>query len=405
MDFGQQYHSESSARQLWSYAVASLSIICCFAAASFPVPLLSVWSKTLQLSTLEVSLTVISYVAGCILTLLFLARMSDAIGRRAALIPAQLLGIASCLILMAPDSAVSLFIGRLLQGLYCGIIISSAMPWAVDMAPKNHRWLGSAISVAGPSLGMIVGTLSCGVLAQTGLVTVGGLFEFLAVVMAVLLFAVLTATEKAIPNRPKLITSLKPILTVPSRFRNRFVTACIVFVGVWALTCYFQGFSSHVADLVFARSTMPIVMAALIYVSLIFPNACGGMLFGKMDSKKVLLWLTLVFCASGCLLFLAVAANWVYVSMICLPVCGVTGGGLCSVTLHRLIHDTQAQERASLISCLFLIGDIGTGVPSFLIGKFISPGNAWGSANIFAGWFLLTLILTLLSVLGDKDKV
>ncbi|MDO4937747.1 MAG: MFS transporter [Sutterellaceae bacterium] len=392
----------SPSRGLWSYCVVASTIVCTFAAASFPVPLLAVWSKDLQLTPLEVSLTVMSYVFGCIVTLLFFARLSDALGRRRALVPAQILGIVSCFILMSPESATALFVGRLLQGLYSGMVISSAMPWAIDMAPKKHRWMGSAVSVAGPSLGMVLGTLSCGVLAQTGLVTVSGLFEFLAAVMALLLLAFLTATEPVIAKRPNLVSVLKPVMIVPAAFRQRFLTAMVVFVGICALTCYFQGFSAYVAGIVFTDSSVPIVMAAVIYVSLIVPNAFGGVLFGKMDSDKVLLGLTAVFCLAGILLFASVAMSISIAALLFLTLCGLTGGGLCSVTLYRLIHDAKPEERASLISCLFLIGDIGTGIPSFLIGKFVPETSLWGSTYVFAAWFTSVLVLTVWSVIRSR---
>ncbi|MDO4937750.1 MAG: MFS transporter [Sutterellaceae bacterium] len=390
-------------RGLWSYCVAASTIVCTFAAASFPVPLLSVWSKELALTPLEVSMTVMSYVVGCLATLLFFARLSDALGRRRALVPAQILGIASCFLLMAPESATAIFAGRLLQGLYCGIVISSAMPWAVDMAPKSHRWLGSTVSVAGPSSGMVVGTLSCGILAQTGLVTVSGLFEFLAGLMALLLLAFLTATEPVVVKRPKLFSVLKPVLVVPAAFRRRFLTAMIVFIGVWALTCYFQGFSAHIAGLVFTDSSVPIVMAAVVYISLIVPNAMGGIVFGKMNSDKVLLGLVAVFCLAGISLFSSVSLGLSIAALLCLTLCGLTGGGLCSVTLHRLIHDAKPEERASLISCLFFIGNTGTGIPSFLIGKFVPETSVWGSTYVFMAWFASALVLTVWSVVRSRS--
>lgn len=155
-------NSSSDGHRAFTFSVAALCVIICFVASAIPVPLIAIWSRALALTTFEVSMTVFAYIGGCLAVLLFFSKLSNYFGRKTTVILALAIGIASCLCFIDPHNASALILGRLLQGVFAGLVTSAAMSWTVDTAPKSHAWLGTALSSAGPGIGFIFGTCSPG---------------------------------------------------------------------------------------------------------------------------------------------------------------------------------------------------------------------------------------------------
>lgn len=129
-------NSPSDGRRAFTFSVAALCVIICFAASAIPVPLIAIWTQALALTTFEVSMTVFAYVGGCLAVLLFFSKLSNYFGRKITVILALAVGIASCLCFIDPHNASALILGRLLQGVFAGLVTSAAMSWTVDTAPS-----------------------------------------------------------------------------------------------------------------------------------------------------------------------------------------------------------------------------------------------------------------------------
>ena len=88
-------NSPSDGRRAFTFSVAALCVIICFAASAIPVPLIAIWTQALALTTFEVSMTVFAYVGGCLAVLLFFSKLSNYFGRKITVILALAVGIAS----------------------------------------------------------------------------------------------------------------------------------------------------------------------------------------------------------------------------------------------------------------------------------------------------------------------
>ena len=215
-------NSPSDGRRAFTFSVAALCVIICFAASAIPVPLIAIWTQALALTTFEVSMTVFAYVGGCLAVLLFFSKLSNYFGRKITVILALAVGIASCLCFIDPHNASALILGRLLQGVFAGLVTSAAMSWTVDTAPKSHVWLGTALSAAGPGIGFIFGTVLSGLSAETGIISGDTLFIGLAVTLAVVLAAAIPAVETMRPGAMSLISALTPSFGIPQKARKVF---------------------------------------------------------------------------------------------------------------------------------------------------------------------------------------
>lgn len=243
-------NSPSDGRRAFTFTVAALCVIICFAASAIPVPLIAIWTQALALTTFEVSMTVFAYVGGCLAVLLFFSKLSNYFGRKITVILALAIGIASCLCFIAPQNASAIILGRLLQGVFAGLATSAAMSWTVDTAPKSHAWLGTALSAAGPGIGFIFGTVLSGLSAETGIISADTLFIGLAVTLAVVLAAAIPAVETMRPGAVSLIRALTPSFGIPPKARKVFPLCAVSYIGTWALSTWFQGFSAMIGSAV-----------------------------------------------------------------------------------------------------------------------------------------------------------
>ena len=384
-------NSPSDGRRAFTFSVAALCVIICFAASAIPVPLIAIWTQALALTTFEVSMTVFAY-GGCLAVLLFFSKLSNYFDRKITVILALAVGIASCLCFIDPHNASALILGRLLQGVFAGLVTSAAMSWTVDTAPKSHVWLGTALSAAGPGIGFIFGTVLSGLSAETGIISGDTLFIGLAVTLAVVLAAAIPAVETMRPGAMSLISALTPSFGIPQKARKVFPLCAVGYIGTWALSTWFQGFSAMIGSAVFADGQPSPAYAALTYMLLVTPFAAGGILCGKLNPRRMLLPLVTGYLVSGTGMFAAAAYARPILFAVLLVLCGFIMGAICSLALKLLMEYADITERAQTISTLYLAGYLGTSIPSFLLGYFV-PNAGLGTIGLaFFGWFALVWI-------------
>ena len=351
-------NSPSDGRRAFTFSVAALCVIICFAASAIPVPLIAIWTQALALTTFEVSMTVFAYVGGCLAVLLFFSKLSNYFGRKITVILALAVGIASCLCFIDPHNASALILGRLLQGVFAGLVTSAAMSWT----------------------------------AETGIISGDTLFIGLAVTLAVVLAAAIPAVETMRPGAMSLISALTPSFGIPQKARKVFPLCAVGYIGTWALSTWFQGFSAMIGSAVFADGQPSPAYAALTYMLLVTPFAAGGILCGKLNPRRMLLPLVTGYLVSGTGMFAAAAYARPILFAVLLVLCGFIMGAICSLALKLLMEYADITERAQTISTLYLAGYLGTSIPSFLLGYFV-PNAGLGTIGLaFFGWFALVWI-------------
>ena len=258
---------DSIARRGLTFAAATGSLIAAFAAAAIAIPMMAVWRTDLGLSESETAMTVVSYFAGCVLTLFFFARLSNFFGRKPIVLASLFLGIASSLIYAEAQGAQAIYIGRFLQGFSCGFASSAAMSWVVDSAPQNRPWLGTALTAADPNIGLSLGTLISGAVLESGLMTSSALFDCAVVMLALCAVLVFISTETMRFASESLGSVFIPKIAVPQRLRFRFFASSIAFIGTWGVGSFLQGFSAYLSAVVFGFTNA--MLAAILYLVLI----------------------------------------------------------------------------------------------------------------------------------------
>lgn len=134
---------ESTGNKLTFWA-ATLSLAATFAASASPIPLYGIYQRQYGVNYFELSLSSVVYFVGAVTALLVFGRLSNHLGRRnISLLTIALAALASMTFLTV-HSVTPLLIGRLLQGLACGLASTVLVAWIVDCAGNVPKWIAPA---------------------------------------------------------------------------------------------------------------------------------------------------------------------------------------------------------------------------------------------------------------------
>ena len=397
-------HPEGDAikRRGFSFFVAAFCLITCFVTAATAIPMMAYWVQDLKLSSSEVAMSVVSYFAGCVLTLILFARLSNFLGRKPVVIAALAFGAIACYLFSVGQSASDLYIGRFLQGLSCGLATSACMSWVVDTAPPARAWLGTAMTSAGPNIGLSLGTLLTGLIIEYNVLNPTLLFD---ACVALLIFCIVLAvlgTETMRLGTESIGQVLIPKIAIPTRLRRLFILSITAFIGTWGVSSFFQGFSAQFAQIVFGETS--VLLAAVTYLLLIIPIAVFGLISGRFNPSKTLLLMSTGFLFGAGGVFLTLDMQSPALFMIFVVICGAAQGGTCCSGLKLLLMDATLRERAGLISALYLGAYVGSGIPNFSIGQLAKDVSMTTIANGFCLWIVVMWLIIVLTFVLIKRK-
>lgn len=247
------------------------------------------------------------------------------------------------------------------------------------------------MSTSGPMIGFTVGTLLAGLGMQWHWITESALFEGLAVLLAMSILAVWFSIETVPANRPSIRSVLKPSFGLAPAARGVFPLCASGFIGTWALTCFFQGFSARIAGDVFFHGEPNAFFASITYLLLIVPNALGGLLCGRLQPQRCIVGITGLFFLAGNGIFFCPALHLPsFFFIVSLVLCGFSQGAITALSLKVLVAKTTITDRAQTISTLYLCGYIGTGIPVLMLAAAAPQASLFMIAQGFFVWFAAT---------------
>ena len=213
-----------------------------FMGGALPTPLYPIYQKQFHFSEIVLTLLFAIYVAGALGALLLLGRVSDQIGRRRTMLPTIVVAAISTLAFLLPVSLPVLFVGRFLSGMAIGVASGAATAWIAELEPAGHRGRATLIAVGANQIGLALGPLLAGCLAQY-------VFDPLRLSYAIYLGLLLptafvtarvqeTVTEPV--TRPGAL-ELRPRLGVPHELLPEFIAPAVTAFGIFSLLGFSTG--------------------------------------------------------------------------------------------------------------------------------------------------------------------
>jgi len=152
-------HPTSNRSSLWFLAITLLSFL---AASTAPTPLYHLYQEQLQFSAATLTLIFGLYALSLLAALLTVGSLSDHLGRKPVIFTAVLLNMLAMLLFINADSVAWLISARVLQGFATGMATAVLSAALLD----TDRQQGPLVNSVAPLLGMAVGAMGCGLLAE-----------------------------------------------------------------------------------------------------------------------------------------------------------------------------------------------------------------------------------------------
>jgi MFS family permease len=345
------------------WLVAAILVLLLFA-ASAPSPLYGIYQAEFGFSAITLTAIYAAYAFGGVIALLFAGRLSDYFGRRAVLLAALALDIASMLTFVAADNVPMLFLGRVIAGVGTALGAGVVSAWLLDLRPGDAR-LASVLTGVGTLLGLGLGAVISGLFVELGPDPLHLVFWVLAVVYAVTAITVLAIPE-TVTRRGGWLGSLRPMIGVPMTVRPIFIAAAPALVGMWALAGLYLSLGPSLAIAILQAESR--LAGALVILALAGAGALTAYVFQRADPAATLL--------RGCLVLLVGVAItlvgvWADSALLLYGGSALAGAGLgpaFSAFVRIVAPLAPAESRGGLIGAIYVVTYLSFSVPAVIGG-------------------------------------
>ena len=386
-------------QQSWRpFLMVSLALCIGTMGTALASPLYPIYQQLWHLLPSHITYIFVTYMLGCLATLLFLGRTSNSIGFLKTLELGLVIITVGLLLSMFANNALWLSLGRFIIGIASGLMTTSALiglMWSIPESHKSHApQLSSVITAVGFGLGPLVG----GLIAQfsaTPLFT-----PYIPIIVgAMLCFVGLLRLPQ--PEFSAQAFSIAPHLERPeAQFHAEFyITGLTAFCAFAAFSLFASLSPSFVQFIIPWHGPL---VSGLAISSILFISALIQFFAKSLPAARSLNYGLLLLLVSCLLLAICMQTHWSPLFFISDIGVGL-GHGLGIMGSFGLIHQmTDPHNRAAVISTYLFMGYLGTIVPIIAVGY---SADLWGLNLAVSGFGLGMALLCLgLCLWHSKQK-
>lgn len=368
------------------FVSASVSLVSLFTASAAPIPLYSLYRDAHGLTYNDMSLATVFYCMGAMLALQMCGRLSNYLGRKTVTMAALALSALACLVFLDIMGLYSLLLGRVLQGLSCGLATSAITSYVTDTGPRRFPWLTTTVVACAPMTGITVGAIGVGAIMEYVPLPQIWPFTILLVMLAVSFFMIVKSPETVTPQ-PFKARYLIPSFKLPASTQKMLPISCCSLIATWSLGGFYQSFAPVMATDQLGSDNS--VISGLVLASVMVSSALGGPLTSRLSpqgaqrlgltvqlSSILAVMYTLSESLEGPFLIASVAA-------------GVAQGMAITGALRALFHGVPLKERAGIFAVVYGVCYLGAAVPSLVAGQL---SHSYSLPQILVGYACLAAI-------------
>ncbi len=348
----------SNRSSLWFLAITLLSFL---AASTAPTPLYHLYQDQLHFSAVVLTLIFGVYALSLLAALLTVGSLSDHVGRKPVIFTAVLLNALAMLLFIYADSVTWLISARVLQGFATGMATAVLSATLLD----TDRQQGPLINSVAPLLGMALGGLGCGLLAEFAPAPLQ-LTYWLLLGLFVLQGIYVWRLPESVSPQDGAWASLKPTLHVPAQARSTLWRVLPLNTATWALGGFYASLAPSLvrtatgstSNLIGGSTVAALTLTgALMIFTLRNRSAKQALRLGaSLLPIGLVLILLGVHSASLSLFFLGTLVAG----------CGFGSGFLGAV--RSLVPLALPHERAGLMSAYYVLSYLAFCLPALLAG-------------------------------------
>ncbi len=334
--------------------------------AGIPTPLYATYEHQFHFTSVVLAAVFAAYTAGVLVTMLFVAPLSDAIGRKPVLFVGMGLTAASGVAFILANGVLSLALARAISGLAVGATTATATASMTGLDPRGDQHHVARVSVAANFGGVASGVLVSGFLVEYA--PAPTVLVFLVLIAASLIgIALVGATPETVVRTPGAPSRRVQRLSVPPAIRRPFWVAAGALAACYAIYGYFAAIAPT-----FLRVTLGIGNAAASagVVALMFGLAAVSQLgLGQVrDRRALLIGLPIIFGATIVLTLSVPLASLPGLALgAAILGIGVGFAFMGSVTLVDRVAPPAV--RGEILSSFYIVGYLALAVPTIGIGE------------------------------------
>lgn len=382
-------------------ALHAQTLVAFLAASSVPAPLYPLYQAQWQFSAFAVTLIFAVYALALLVGLLFFGTMSNRFGRRPVILLALALQLAAMsLFLLARDST-WLIAARTVQGFATGLATTALAAALLDLDQKA----GATINSISPMVGMGVGALGSGLLAQAAPAPLQFVYWILVAIFSAQAVRTLRSPETS-PERTDARWHPRPRLDVPAEARPTFLRVAPINIAVWALGGFFLSLMPSLIGEIAPGRTQ--VLGGVSVAALTFAGAAAVLLFRNRPARTALLAGSPAMIAGPALILFSLTMSSTLVLMTGAVVSGLGFGAGFLGAMRSLAALATPRQRAGLLSAFYTESYLANAVPALMAGFAAQRIGLSETATIFGATILalaaLSFVLTLLATPSAERK-
>ena len=375
----------------WTAFWLLASMVVSFLAGSIaPTPVYALYQAAWGFTPITTTVVFAVYAVAVLASLLIVGSVSDHVGRRPVLLGALGMQGVAMLVFANAGGVSALLAARVVQGLSTGAALGALGAGMLDL----DRAKGTLANSVAPMLGTASGGFVSGLMveflpAPTHLIYLALLTVFALQGVGVLLMSETSTTS------PGALASLRPQLRLPPPLRMPVLNAAPLLIASWALAGFYGSLGpALVRTLVGAQSPLLGGLAILAFagsgalaVSILRAQGAQRMIVlgASALAGGVALSLAALFLDSGAAFFLGTA------------LAGAGFGAGFQGAIRTIVPLAAAQERAGVLSVIFLISYLAMGLPAIAAGVRVVFGR--GLVNTAWEYGIAVIALALLALL------
>ncbi len=369
-------------------------LVAYLAASTAPSPLYALYREAWGFSALTLTVVFSTYAFTLLGALLFFGGLSDHRGRREVILVSLALEIASILVFRHAGSVAWLVAARAVQGMATGIATSALSAGMLDV----DRERGALLNSVSPMLGMGLGALGAGAIAQFAPAPMRLVYDVLLAILAAQAVAAFFLPE-TVDRRPGALASMKPRLAVPARARVTLWQVLPVNTAAWALGGFYASLGPSLARIVTGLHSA--LLGGAVVAALVLSGAVSVLAVRTRPARGVLMGGTAALVAGVCVTLAGTQGHSTALFFAGSIVAGLGFGAAFNGTLRSLVPLAEAHERAALMATFFVLSYLAFSVPAIAAGLFVGHVGLQ-AASVGYGVLLVALGLLALAMMARR---
>jgi MFS family permease len=342
------------------YLLASI-IVFFLAGSSAPTPLYAVYQAAWGFSPITTTVVFGIYALTVLANLLVFGALSDHVGRRPVLLVATLLQAVAMAVFATAHGVGALLAARVIQGISTGAAAGAIGAGMLDI----DRQKGTVANAVGPTLGTATGGIVSGLMVQYLPAPTQLVYVLFGAIFLVQALGVLAMRESATP-RPGAIASLRPQLRVPAHLRKAVLLATPALVSAWSLAGFYGSLGPALVRRLAGSTSVALGGLALFVLA---ASATVSVLATRTRPPHTVMALgTAALVAGVGISVVAIEDTSLATFFVGTAIAGAGFGGAFQGAIRSVLLAADADERAGVLSVLYIVAYLSMGLPAILAG-------------------------------------